>query len=276
MAISFTAPSAKWFASSKPALAPTANAGAIHFDGLNGGNSFTIMGKDLVTPCGYGFYSAGRIYMHVGFAETLDAGEWLFYRVELDGKFMLVHSPILDRDVIVLPVSGTLTERTFENVRMQGNSNGSYSFYYTPPQKDEVCVSTIAPGDWLSEHIDPVLVNVRETDNFVMITFSPRNEGDNFPMEDFLYTMVVNRFTGEFLGRGLRRAYYAMPSRYDSYIELGYAYGPVGEHDWWPVLYQDLWAMTLKTSTQPVWTFGKDRISVNYRNGRASQKFEIQ
>ncbi len=275
MAISFTAPSAKWFASSRPALQPTMNAGSINFDGLNGGNSFTIMGKDLVTPAGFGFYCDGRIYLHVGFAETLHAGEWLFYRVDMEGSFMVIHSPILDTDRIVLPMSGVCHPREFSNVRLQSESNGDYSFLYTPPGAEEVRVSTISPNDWLTEHISPVLVNVRETDNFTLITFSPRNEGEEFPMEDFLYTIVCNRFTGKFLGRGLRKCYYAMPSRYDSYIDLGYAYGPVGEHDWWPILYQHLWSLTLKTSSQPVWVFAKERVSVNYRNGRASQRFDL-
>ncbi len=276
MAVSFTAPSAKWFAKSRPALTPTPNAGMIHFDGLNGGNSFTIMGKDMLTPVGHGFFSAGRVYIHVGFAENMDGGEWLFYRVEMDGSYMLIHSPILDSDRIVLPVSGNYYPRDMSSVRIVPIGNGSYNFMYTPPTSgEEVLVTTISGNDWLSEHIAPELINIRETDNFTLITFSPRDEGEEFPMEDFLYTIVCNRFTGKFLGKGLRRAYNAMPSRYDSYIELGYAYGPVGEYDWWPVMYHELWGLTLKNARQPVWIFSKERITVNYRSGRASQCFVL-
>ena len=148
MPISYVAPSAAWFAKApEPTDLPTPNAGAIHFDGLNGGNSFTILGADQATPVGHGFLSAGRIYTHFGFAEQPNAGEWLFYRVTLNEKTMVVHSPILEADKVVLPVTGTYTERVIENARLaeNGDENQSWSFFYTRPDGTECELMQTSP-----------------------------------------------------------------------------------------------------------------------------------
>ncbi len=279
MPISFTAPSAGWFAKAPGQNTdPTPNAGAIHFDGLNGGNSFTILGPDQHTPVGHGFLSAGRIYTHFGFPESPDSGEWLFYRVELRDKRMIVFSPILEKDLIVLPVSGTYTERVLENVRLLENrdANDSWSFLYTRPDGSECELMRTSPRNWLSDQIHPVLVNVSTYEDFLLLSYSPRAEGDDFPVEDFLYTIVANRNTGTLLGQGIRREYFAMSSRFDSYIELGTtSLGPVGEHDWWPVFYQEIWRQALHNTRQPMWNFTKQAITVTYHTGHATQRFTL-
>lgn len=279
MPISYVAPSAAWFAKApEPTDLPTPNAGAIHFDGLNGGNSFTILGADQATPVGHGFLSAGRIYTHFGFAEQPNAGEWLFYRVTLNEKTMVVHSPILEADKVVLPVTGTYTERVIENARLaeNGDENQSWSFFYTRPDGTECELMQTSPRNWLSDQIHPVLVNVSTYEDFLLLSYSPRAEGDTFPVEDFLYTIVANRQTGKFLGQGIRREYYAMSSRFDSYIELGTtSLGPVGEHDWWPVFYHDIWQHALHNTKQPLWTFAGQAITVSYPTGHAGQRFVL-
>ena len=277
MPISFTAPSARWFTASATRNDPSPNAGAIHFDGLNGTNSFTILGSDLVTPVGHGFLTAGRIYTHFGFAETPNAGEWLFFKVDLEDRKMLVHSPLLEGDRIVLPVSGTYAERTIEGVRLQKNSDeeDSYSFYYTKPDGEECCVMTTSPRNWMSDHLTPALANVSTFEDFLLISYSPRIEGEDFPVEDFLYTIVANRHTGAFLGQGLRREYHSMSARFDSYIELGVSsLGPVSEQDWWPVFYHDLWRHVLHNTKQPQWNFDKNAITVTYATGQP-QRFVL-
>ena len=87
---------------------------------------------------------------------------------------------------------------------------------------------------------------------------------------------MANRQTGKFLGQGIRREYYAMSSRFDSYIELGTtSLGPVGEHDWWPVFYHDIWQHALHNTKQPLWTFAGQAITVSYPTGHAGQRFVL-
>lgn len=279
MPFSFTAPNASTFAKApRDDRTPTHGAGGIHFDGLNGTNSFTILGADLTTPVGHGFLTGDRIYTHFGFAATPSAGEWLFYKVSLEERVMLIHSPILEGDKLVLPVTGTFKERDVSGVRTVENKdeNASVSFLYTLPDGSEVELMKTSPKNWLAEQVRPVLVNVSFYEDFLLVSYSPRTEGDDFPVEDFLYTIVANRHTGKFLGQGLRREYYSMSSRFDSYIELGTtSLGPVGERDWWPVFYHDLWHQTLRNTKQPLWNFDKQAINVIYATGHANQRFVL-
>ena len=78
----------------------------------------------------------------------------------------------------------------------------------------------------------------------------------------------------EAFGEGLRASFHSMSMRFDSYLETGQSFGPMGDMDWWPVFYADKWNATLKNVRMPDWDFEDDRCVTVTQNGE-TQRFVL-
>ena len=257
-----------------PQISVTRGAGVLKFDPERPQGSFLVL-SDSGTVLGRGFYGAGRLYVHFQEPETRKPGEWIFADAKQAGTNMMVlSSPLLGNEPAVMSIIGEAAEPDLSRVTAESDGNTA-AISYRPRDLGESHVIFTADSEaYGKEPLDLVPVAIESYGAFDVVTFSVRERDEMFPMNDDLYSVVVDSRTGKALGESLRASFHSMSMRFDSYLETGQSFGPMGDMDWWPVFYADKWSATLKNVRMPDWDFEDDRCVTVTQNGE-TQRFVL-